>query len=399
MNETKEVGSTMPSLLEASEQIVAAATQEEKDKYIGLSLEIPGPVEDQDAEVEEKDEDDDPFGALLAEESESPFKFTKEWDDFGMRGFINEDYNDKPFRFSTNLEDPAQEVEAKENIVTATAVETGEEIIEKMPEKKEPDTAESNLEQEVDESKEQLDSRSPRRKKRNESGLVSSVFGSLFHQEEVEVDVPDLSQSPASLPDLTNRESDQISDEFNLDEEDSGVSPLKIELDIESTKEVANMVNDDSFSAPDGTDEEEAWESAQKTLSLGASCISESYAPELNVSPYRRREIWSISAQLSQSVSPKYWKNETVRESVSSEDNSTEGMFRYLLSVLEKLDDDTTVIQLKRLEGILAKQLSTERVINAEREELQKKHLDLVRRTAEAMTSMKLNLGTWATLS
>jgi len=407
MNETEEVGSTMPSLFEASEEVVAAATQEEKKNLIfspyfvdqeekknlaGFSLYI----EDQDVEGEEED---DPFAALLAEETISPFKFTKEWDDFGAQA-STEDINDKPFRFTTNLEGSAQEVEANENIDT-TAVETGEEIIEETTEKKEPDTTTTNLEDEVDESEENRDNRSPRKKKRNETGLVSPVFGSLFHQEEVEVDVPEMSQSPESLPDLTNRESDPLSDEFNLDEEDPGIGPLKIELDDESSSKVGNMIIDDSNSVPDLTDEEEdeAWGSVPKTLSLGGACISESYAPEISIAPQGRREIWSISAQLSQCVSPRDWKSESVRESVSSDDNSPEGMCRYLLSVLQKLDNDTAVMQLKRVEGILAKQLSTEKMLNAEREELQKRHLDLVRRTAEAMSSMKLNLGAWVTLS
>jgi len=74
-------------------------------------------------------------------------------------------------------------------------------------------------------------------------------------------------------------------------------------------------------------------------------------------------------------------------------------MCRYLLSVLQKLGNDAAVMQLKRLEETLAKQLYTEKKLNAEREELQKRHLDLVRRTAEAMSSMKLNFGAWVTLS
>jgi len=383
----------MPSLLKASEQVAATQEEKEKDEQIEFNLDIPS------VEVEEDEEEEDPFAALLAEETTSPFKFTKEWDDFGAQA-SSEDKNDKPFRFTANLEETVQEVDANENIDTTTAVETAEEIVEGTPKKKEPDTTASNLEHEVDESEKNRDSRSPRKKKRNETGLASPVFGSLFHQEEVEVDVPDLSQSPESLPDLTNRESDPLSDEFNLDEEDPGIGPLKIELDDENPKEVSNMIIDDSCSVPDLTDEEDAaWGSVRKTLSLGDACISESYAPELSIASQGRREIWSISAQLSQCVSPRDWKSGSVRESVSSDDNSPEGMCRYLLSALEKLENNTAVMQLERLEGILAKQLSIEKELNDEREELQKRHLDLVRRTAEAMSSMKLNLGAWVTLS
>lgn len=392
----------MPSMSEDPKQM--GTSIQEKMEYAGLTLEMP--VDDQDANVDE-DEDDDPFGALLLEETESPFKFTKEYDDFGMQATITEDYNDKPFRFTTALESAAQieELDANENLGSTTPVGAGDPITEEPAEKKEPNSTTNNIEDLKVDSKAQR-VRSPSKKKRHETGAASPVFGSLFHQEEVEVDVPDLSQSPASLPDLTNRESDPVSDplsdEFNLDAEDPGVGPvLHIQLDDESPRIGEQMIIDDSYSLGDGTDEEELWQAAGRTLSLGGACISESYAPEMemNRSPSERRELWSISTSLSECVQPRVWINTPSSDAVSSNENSTEELFRHLLSVLEKSDNDKAVAQLKILKRVMKEQLSTERVLNSERDELLIHHLDLVKRTAEAMGSMKLNLGAWVTLS
>lgn len=393
----------MPSMSEYSKPMDASI--QEKLEYAGLTLDIS--ADNQDANVDE-DEDDDPFGALLLDETESPFKFTKEFDDFGMQASITEDYNDKPFRFTTALESAAQieELDANEHLDSAT-IGAGDPITEEPSEKKEPDTTTNNLENLKVDSKEKGVHRSPSKKKRHETGAASPVFGSLFHQEEVEVDVPDLSQSPASLPDLTNRESDPVSDplsdEFNLDAEDPGVGPVfKIQLDDESPRIGEQMIIDDSYSLGDGTDEEEElWQSAGRTLSLGGACISESYAPEMEMNTFSsgRRELWSISTSLSECVQPREWINSPVSDALSSNENGGEELFRHLLSVLEKSDNDKAVAQLKTLQRVMKEQLSTERVLNAERDELLKHHLDLVRRTAEAMGSMKLNLGAWVTLS
>jgi len=238
-----------------------------------------------------------------------------------------------------------------------------------------------------------------------------------------EVDIPECSLSPTSLPDITTPQCQLSPPPLEGDENKDNALPQILAADSsrnESRREHSTSYESDGLEehaarssyelmsygsrttmiihfSPD--EEMSGYESAtedfedMKTLKITKTCASTNFPPEhYDV----QRASYNLDIQPSSSG---FNSVEPLEPEVEPEDEHIGEMFEYLHSILQSSANSKALENLSSLQRAFVKKGEAKAALSNEKDDLVTMHLNFVSRVAEEMSNMKMNPCGWVSLS